>query len=61
MSAARALAQHVRAVEVRQEMDREPIERREPWRGLLSDEPAEPRESENLKRLAERRRHLWRP
>jgi len=60
MTRTKALAEHVRAVEVRQEMDREPIERREPWPGLLSDEPSEPRPSVILENLAENRRYYWR-
>jgi hypothetical protein len=56
----RALAEHVRAVEVRQEMDREPVERREPWPGLLSEVARPERPRLSLERLAERRRFLWR-
>jgi len=57
--AAKALAEHVRAIDVRQEMDKEPVERRELWPGLLSDEPSAPA-AVQLKNLAEQRRFYWR-
>jgi hypothetical protein len=57
--AAKALAEHVRAIDVRQEMDKEPVERREPWPGLLRDEPSAPAVV-RLEDLAEQRRFYWR-